>query len=662
MAASVITYTIEADTDGDGVFETDLTPYVNSRTPGFALSRGLNAQGVYQSGQLTLSLDNLTGLFTPENSGSALYGRFESGVAIRIKATHAATPYTLGIVYMQDASLEWQEPVGGIANYTCEDLAAYLGRYGAIDVVSSTARDSDGAITAILDAMGIAAGLRSLDAGVQAFPFHFVASADAMGAIMDCVASEMGGRAWINKSGQIRFESRAARLGLTVDHTWGDGTNIVPESIRYESNESRIVGKVEVQATIFQQDQLQQEILRFQRGSHNSPADSLFLANGTIYEADFFYDSAVLALAAPVAAQDYLANSNQDGSGADRTSNLSVTVTDKGGRGTVKLVAAADLYVTAFRLQATVMTFLNDRPSFIAAKSTLLGPTDGVVTVSVPWADDTGLVARDYSMHLLRINRYPTPRVQLVFALDRHNDAAASLLAVEIGDLVRYKDTGLGTIGGAMVDDWYYLEELQYAAAAGQISTATVSLIPSYAYRNLDKIVYDLFTRADAASLGTSLSGDVWAGGGEFGVAANKAYATAATERISTLALASADCVVEATIIDATTDADCRAGVVYRYSDDNNHWRAYVKNDGDLVVLEKVVAGVPTVVASAAVTIAGSHELQVLCQGTRHRVRLDRKWILDSTDSALSANTQVGLYANQASTTVYWEDFYSEGL
>ena len=658
--AATVTYQVQVDSALDGTWATDITGRISRLGGGFSIRRGINDEGVYQISGLDVAIENLDGEWSPRNTAAALAGLLTPGLPIRIRAVHSAVTYTLWTGYMQDWSNEHSPGGVGVLRASCRDIMDYLNRYGAVNVVSSTARDSDGAIEAILTAVGISASLYSLDDGVAAFPFHFVASGNAVPAIMDCVYSELGGVLWVSKAGVIRFEARSSRLGVTADRTWGDGTNIMPRTVRLDARSGDLLSKVEVQATIFQADQLQQEVFSFQRGSHNNPADSLFLAAGIPYEADFHYTSAVLVLADPVASEDYLANASQDGSGADRTSSLTPTVTDKGGRATVRLVPALDLYVTAFRLLATVETFLNDRPIFVAAKSIAGQPSDQTASIQIPWADDSQ-ATRDYAVSMLRIHRYPLERLHLSFDLERHNDIAAALLDAELGELVQYTDTGLGD-SSAYINDLWYIESISYRIGAGEVTGADITLLPAYAYRDLDKIVYDLFTRANAVGdLGTALSGDAWADDTTFDIASNAARPNTATGALTpNLALGAANCVVEISLSNMSADTDESVGMVYRYADANNYWAAFVSDFTNLVYLRKVVAGVTTDV-TVAWTPTDTAELRVIVQGNRHRVWVDRKLVHDTTDAALNTNTRVGLYSN-ATTVVTFDDFYASGL
>lgn len=102
-------------------------------------------------------------------------------------------------------------------------------------------------------------------------------------------------------------------------------------------------------------------------------------------------------------------------------------------------------------------------------------------------------------------------------------------------------------------------------------------------------------------------------------------------------------------------------GVVIRYSDTSNYVRCYIDRGGLQVVLEKVVAGVATILGSAAWTLASTAELRVIAQGRRYRVWLDYVLVIDGEDADLNTNTTVGM-VSQSTTAVLFEDFYAQKI
>jgi len=528
-----ITWQIEADFDRSGSYETDLTTYVSRPGNGITISRGVTPEGTPRVSTMSLSLNNSTGIFTPEYTSSSLYGLVKPGVPIRVTGTHNAIAYTLWTGYIQNFDSDW--PPSGIpmTEAYCEDIAQWLQNYEGLNVLVSTSRDTDGALVAIFDAIGLTSDDRNFDDGIQALPYHFTRNQRAMDSVMDVVRSEMGGHVWVQADGKLRFESRQSRLGLNVDGTWGDSTSIVPRSARYIIDYFDYVSQISTLPTIFSTGQANDEIFRFTRGRYTKPtADSLAIAGGATYEAQWDYDSPITALTTPVAVADYTANTAANGSGTDRTSSLTVTVTDLGAGALIKLknTHASTIYVTTFRLRGQSANFAGQTPKFTALK-TITGQKMGrQLDLRVPFADDSQ-ATRDYAVATLRTFRYVYPRLELQFecSSDAHKVA---MLSLELGDLIYYKNTAL-TTSNCFVDDWWYVEALDISIPpnfAGKSFYAKVVLVPSYLYRNLDVIAYDNFTRGNATGdLGTSSSNDVWANDGNMNITSNTARANSDT-------------------------------------------------------------------------------------------------------------------------------------
>ena len=545
-----VTFYIKADFDRDDTYEFDLTPYLQAPAGGFNVDRGRGADGNMLASQVSLGLVNRDGTFTPEYTGSPLYGLVVQDTPVRITATFSNTEYVLWTGWLQQQSNTWAIGAAGRAQLTAQSLAGVLRDLRPVNVVLSTTRDTDGAIAAILTAAGLGTTDYDLDDGVQALPYHWVRAQGAVDALREAVQSELGGLLWERADGRLRFESRQARLGTTVDHTWGDGTAVRPYAQAYRVVDEDLVSTVTVSATILTLGQGAQEVFRFSRGKDTRPtADSMALTTGQIYEAEFEYGALLAAITEPVAVVDYLANTAANGTGTDKTAQLTVTVTDLGAAARLRLVNsdAGTIYVTMLRLRGQPVSLTGQLPRFVASKSVPTLHVDRGVELRVPFADDS-VSARDYAYATLRTHRYPYPRLEL--ELQWNTDAATvAMLSVELGDLVRYTDRAVDVAQSAYVDDWWYVEAIKHRGLVGKLPTSTVVLVPSYIYRNLDKCEYDLFTRGNLTNdLGTGTSGATWASDAGFNLTSNKARPNSLAEATPNLDLAAADGVVEVTV------------------------------------------------------------------------------------------------------------------
>ncbi|MCC6269605.1 MAG: hypothetical protein FIB00_11950 [Chloroflexi bacterium] len=152
-----ITFTLEADFDLDEIYETDLTPYLNSIGGGFRVARQFDPQGRYQTSVISAGLDNTAGAFTPEYMASPFYGRLQPDVPIRILPGAFGTTFALWSGYVQ----EWNPVSGPVGRRRCnlvgQDLMGLV--RGASPISITVAERTTGeALQAIAAAMGLDSG------------------------------------------------------------------------------------------------------------------------------------------------------------------------------------------------------------------------------------------------------------------------------------------------------------------------------------------------------------------------------------------------------------------------------------------------------------------------------------------------------------------------
>lgn len=658
----MITWTLEADFDRNGSFETDLTPYVVKPSNGISISRGMDEQGYYRVSSCTVELDNSDGRFSPRNTAGPYYGRLNPDIPIRLTAEESSTNYTRWTGFIGSFTRKSSNREVPTCVLHCWDIAHYLDQSPTVNLTVAE-RTSDEALEAITTALGLGSGDIDFDAGELTIPLHFALASSAQQAMMDVVRSEPG-TLYVNGLGQLRFEARNSRLGVAQDDTWGDGTDVLPNAIQDLTDDYDYVTSVRVRTTVLRTGQADVEIFRFSRGASTKPAaDSLELAAGEVYEREFTGISGYVAITAPVAGTDYAGNTSANGSGTDKTSALTVTVTDLGGgrfRLRIENTDGGAVFVTLFRLRGQPVQFYADRPEAHIEKAVTGRPVGRDVAVDLPFGDDAVYRPVNYAAQLLYTYRWPIQRLKL-----RFQTKEPEFLALEIGDLIRYTDVAMGE-QGSYSDDWYYVAHMEEHIPTeweGLEFFIDVTLEPSHVYRNLDAIAFDLFTRANATgSLGVSTNGVIWAGDSSFDIVSQAARASSDTLQMPTLELGSGvtNQVVEATMnnIGATDEV----GVVFGYVDASNQYRAYLDHDNDELVLEKNVATTVTEIARVAFTVGSGHEIAVLRQGDRIRVYVDFALWIDEEDSSLATGTKAGLFARNASGTTTFDDFYAQGL
>ena len=667
------TFALVADFDRDGLFETSLNPYVQDWTRGLNVSRGLDRDGVYRTAEVNMELANSDARFSPEYSASPLYGKVSPGLPIRLICSFGSELYYLWSGYLKDINSRNRGQEVGTAEWTAEDLLGALEHYGGLDVTASGSRRTDQGISAILLSAGLTAIDYVLATGQQTMAVHFTAGDQPIPALMECVRSEMGGFLWVDGVGRTRFEDRQSRLGSTVDDTWGDGTNVVPSWIEYMSNVDNLLTRVQVTVTPWKASPGATK-RRGSRWSRGADTDDSPVVKGsssiTIYSDAGAPGS---GWTAPVANDDYTGNAARDGSGADKTAQITVTTTEVAGgrlKHHVQNADASDVYLTKFGVQGPWYIPVDDqsKPTYLWAKTIPGQKVDGALSLTLNFVDDTPAgvpKARDYAYHLLRLGRYPIPQLRLGFDWN-HDDISTAMLEAEIGRLIAYDDTDQG-VWGAYVNENWYVEGLQTEPRVPGRPKSVVLLQPSWAYRNLDAILYDTFERSNGA-LGKTDNNVTWADATNVAIVSNKAKSSTTSLKLPNLALGKTDLVTEVDLAALTAaEATAIGGLIYRYSNTSNYWAAYIDKSAGQIKLVKTVAGVATTVASAAYTLPDNAEMQVIVQGNRHRVRIRDsttrmgKTYLDATDSALNSNTKCGVILNNTST-ITLEDYFAEGL
>jgi hypothetical protein len=284
------------------------------------------------------------------------------------------------------------------------------------------------------------------------------------------------------------------------------------------------------------------------------------------------------------------------------------------------------------------------------------------LSLTLPWIDDTNL-ARDYGYQLLRTHRYPLGRLTMRFAMD-NDDTREAMLGANPGKLIYWKSPSTIGVQGDQSDDYYRVESRKLDAAPGGDHWATITLIPSYQYRNLDAIAWDDFNRPDATgSLGVTPTGDDWEDDATWNIVSNKAVPQTGA-MLSYFDLGKASMVVEITLAGMSSVMD-GAGVSYRGNAGGTaSWFAFFDWNASLIKLQLLDGVSSGVKASAAWTRGATGELRVIVQGNRHRVWANRKLVIDYTSTNLNTSTRAGLLYDHGSGSVaaQFGPFYAQGL
>ncbi len=160
----------------------------------------------------------------------------------------------------------------------------------------------------------------------------------------------------------------------------------------------------------------------------------------------------------------------------------------------------------------------------------------------------------------------------------------------------------------------------------------------------------DSFTRANQSGWGTSDNGDLWANN-----SGGTPVTAAIASNVGTLTGGSRSYLISGSEIETQVDMKVKVnaggdnlndiGIVFGYTDINNNYRAYV--EGANLLLDKVIAGVPTNLATVASGIANNVDAYIRVQwyGGKLRVKVWAATALEPNDNLWTASASDTQYS-----------------
>lgn len=224
---------------------TDVTAYVL----GFGYQRGRQRQlGRAEAGTGYLLLDNADGRFDPENSSSAYYGNYGTGVGegmrpgkhVRIRATYSGTTYNLLYMFVTDwPPTELSRQGDPVVRVALADHIAWLART-TNQVTTADAQAPWEQIEEILTTEDVPAAFQLLDTSGEASLVPTSASSGSgnpWSVIQSYADSEEGSIVFANGSGQYTYHDHARRYGvdrsIVVQATFDNGPGAPSGAVPY---------------------------------------------------------------------------------------------------------------------------------------------------------------------------------------------------------------------------------------------------------------------------------------------------------------------------------------------------------------------------------------------------------------------------------------------
>lgn len=454
MSVLPITPKVYVDWSDNGNFAQsyeDVSAYV---LPGLSWSRGRSEINQdFGAGSATITLRNGTGIFTPFNSSSPIYGQMIPGRQIKVEAVHNSVTYP--VIYGRLASISQSED-GAFEPTVTLTLEEEFGRMSMSRYNSRESFLTGGSVDDILrivlfDYGGITL-VTVLDVATQTIDtFWNPPGGSYLDAAKSAAKQELGGYYFIQRDGKHRFGNREARSREPLHATW--------------------TGAYAHALSISQADFIDEVVHKRAGLDVSGDTEAIFndfppgrqIAIGATDPKNTFHGDYIASarnVVQPVAGLDYIANTLADGAGADVTNQVSVSAWKSYGGGfeiTMDNASGAMAYLMLFQVRGQPIRQSDDRRE-ISVTDPSSPVRNQALRDEFAFNDDADAI-KGYALFRLYAGSSFYPR-HLRIARDANTDAEAiNLLGLEIEKRIHLTNT-VGPFPTS-IDDDYFVESIR---------------------------------------------------------------------------------------------------------------------------------------------------------------------------------------------------------
>lgn len=456
-------YFVEIDWDNDGNFTgayDDITADVKSTH----FSRGKSDElGKAEVGQLSITINNDDGKYTPSITTSEIYGNLLPKRPIRVYYSTSGTDYPLFYGFIEEIlphpHLTEQDCI-----VTAVDGLDFLSRHDMTTVLykSITSDTHTGILHGhILDDAGWSATMRTIDTGQDTVPYWYGADVKARFAQEEIDDSEQG-FSFVDGAGNFRFEDRHHRSTATHQTSQGTFDNTMA-NITYSLNPKNVYNIIKVTVTPWTLITPAIELWRLQE-TPSIPVGGTYTCWG---ESQYFVDAWTTLNSG---ATDYTISGTFTIAQTNFAKSIKIVITNTGTIPNVVTILRAR--GTYYDDQTQVTRKAEDTISQLAFQKRTL-PIDGKYMTNADLAQSLANYA---------IGKYKDPRAELGMVIMNQDMATLTqILSREISDRITIKNTKLG-----ITSQDFFIDYMEHdISMSGLLHTAT--------YRLADCINEDFF-------------------------------------------------------------------------------------------------------------------------------------------------------------------------
>lgn len=406
---------------------------------GFVVRRGRrsyikkNGDGFEQEdvGELSATISDPDGDYNPFNTSSPLYGDLGPNrrMELSVRLLDGTTKY------LMTGSISDIIPTRGIINKVrlegVDGWETLKGQKASITIALQESVYCDDIIPLILTAADWpAAWGHDLDTGQDIRLYWWIDRQSAAQAIFDIAHSELG-KVFIKGDGAMAFRNRFSVTAPVAE--------ITDEDYIRDSFDMKVPWETQRNiVTVIARPRVKQTL----QAIWSLPSPVLLTA-GQTYEfwPEYTYGNETVPaknVVSPVATTDYLVNTLEDGTGTNKTADLTVVKTDLGNKCKLSIVLGGGVDAYLRTLQVRGEPISNDNPVPLQAKTTVTNQDNLEFTLDLPWIqnvmaadsfDDYMLSILSQEKYYLKMTLKPNPSLQY---------------DIDLGDTIRFNSALLG--------------------------------------------------------------------------------------------------------------------------------------------------------------------------------------------------------------------------
>lgn len=256
------------------VWGADITPYLRAWSSTRGTARELTR---VEAGTATVTLDNLSGRFTPGSASSPYYPNLLPMRRMRLRANVGGTFYPVWSMFVES----WPAVFPSVG----DDQTITVGLADGFKVLSLAyvsgtfaSQRSDVRVGAVLDVIGWPPADRSLSVGIQTLPASTLVNVSALQHLQDVEKAE-GGKLYIGRDGKLVFLDRYSMLSSQRSSEWADdGTGMSYRDIAFRFDDSFIINDARITRVGGVNEQIATSATSIARYRPRSVADTLLLS------------------------------------------------------------------------------------------------------------------------------------------------------------------------------------------------------------------------------------------------------------------------------------------------------------------------------------------------------------------------------------------------